>query len=273
MPQLHPLSLLSQRGRARPWLLTALVVLVLTGAGWWWKTRQATNAPAAATQGGSGPGAAARRFGGGQTTQPVSVGTVQRQDIRVLVSAIGTVTARNTATVRAKVDGELQAIRFKEGDMVRAGQLLAEIDPRSYQATLDQAQGTLARDQALLRNAELDLQRYRDLLAKDSIARQQVDTQEALVRQNQGTVQSDQAQVNSAKLQLSYTRITAPIAGRLGLRQADLGNVVHASDTNGIVTITQVQPINAVFSIPEASLPQVTARLHTGAELPVQLCD
>jgi multidrug efflux system membrane fusion protein len=164
---------------------------------------------------------------------------VQRQDVRVMVSAIGTMSARATAVVRAKASGELLSIKFKEGDEVKAGQLLAEIDPRSYQATLTQAQGNLQRDQAQLKNAQLDLQRYQDLLAKDSIAAQQVDTQKALVRQLEGTVAADQAQVDAAKLQLSYTRITAPISGRLGLRQADVGNVVGPSDAAGIVTITQ----------------------------------
>jgi multidrug efflux system membrane fusion protein len=171
------------------------------------------------------------------------------------------------------VAGELQKLYFKEGDEVRAGQLLAQIDPRSYQATLSQAQGTLQRDQALLRNAQLDLQRYEALKAQDSIASQQVDTQAALVRQYQGTVAADQAQVDMAQLQLGYTRITAPISGRLGLRQADLGNVVNPSDANGIVTITQIKPIDAVFSVPEAHVGAIARRLAGGRALPVELWD
>lgn len=190
-----------------------------------------------------------------------------------MVSAIGTLSARATAVVRAKASGELLSIKFKEGDEVKAGQLLAEIDPRSYQATLTQAQGNLQRDQAQLKNAQLDLQRYQDLLAKDSIASQQVDTQKALVRQLEGTVAADQAQVDAAKLQLSYTRITAPIAGRLGLRQADRGNVVGPSDAAGIVTINQVRPMDAVFSVPEAQLVAINQRLASGASLPVELWD
>jgi multidrug efflux system membrane fusion protein len=217
-----------------------------------------------------GPGA--RRFAGGQA-QPVSVALVRRQDMRVLLQAIGTVTAQNTAIVRTKVDGELKAIRFKEGDVVKAGALLAEIDPRNYQAALAQANGALVRDQALLKNAQVDLKRYQDLLAQDSIAQQQVATQEALVRQYVGTVQVDQAAVDAAKLSLSYTRVTAPIGGRLGLKQADLGNVVHAADTTGIVTITQTQPIYGIFAIPEANLPQVAARLRGGQSLPVEAWD
>ncbi|PIF18925.1 MULTISPECIES: efflux RND transporter periplasmic adaptor subunit [unclassified Acidovorax] len=260
-------------------LLLASVALAAVGAGaWWWKQRQdaaaaasaggAATGPNAARKPGSGPG----RFGGGNV-QPVSVGTVQRGDVRVVVSAIGTMSARATAVVRAKVGGELTSVRFKEGDEVRAGQVLAEIDARSYQAALSQAQGTLQRDQALLKNAQLDLKRYQDLLARDSIASQQVDTQAALVRQLEGTVASDQAQVDAARLQLSYTQVTAPFAGRLGLRQADRGNVVGPSDANGIVTINQVRPIDAAFSVPEAHLPQMRRRMAAGEELSVELWD
>ncbi|MGN8006248.1 efflux RND transporter periplasmic adaptor subunit [Acidovorax sp. 22279] len=260
-------------------LLLASVALAAVGGGaWWWKQRQdaaaaasaggAATGPNAARKPGSGPG----RFGGGNV-QPVSVGTVQRGDVRVVVSAIGTMSARATAVVRAKVGGELTSVRFKEGDEVRAGQVLAEIDARSYQAALSQAQGTLQRDQALLKNAQLDLKRYQDLLARDSIASQQVDTQAALVRQLEGTVASDQAQVDAARLQLSYTQVTAPFAGRLGLRQADRGNVVGPSDANGIVTINQVRPIDAAFSVPEAHLPQMRRRMAAGEELSVELWD
>ena len=194
--------------------------------------------------------------------QPVSVGVVEQRDMRVLISAIGTMSARATAVVRAKVSGELLKLHFKEGDEVKAGQLLAEIDPRSFAASLAQMQGSLARDQAQLKNAQLDLQRYRELLKQDSIASQQVDTQEALVRQLQGTVAADQGQVDAAKLQLSYTKVTAPISGRLGLRQADLGNVVNPSDANGLVTITQVRPIDAAFSIPEVHVGTLAEQLR-----------
>ena len=190
-----------------------------------------------------------------------------------MVSAIGTMNARATAVVRAKVSGELKALRFKEGDEAKAGQLLAEIDPRSFQATYNQMVGNLQRDQAQLKNAKVDLQRYQELKAQDSIASQQVDTQAALVHQYEGVVAADQAQVDAAKLQLDYTRVTAPIAGRLGLRQADLGNVVNPADTNGIVTITQVRPIDAVFSVPEGNLAQIRERLGGGATLPVELWD
>jgi len=265
------------------WAWLAVIVAVAAGGGWYWKHQRDARAAAAAVPGSvpgpgmsQGPGGiggpGARRFAPG-AAQPVSVGVVRRQDVRVMLQAIGTVTAQNTAVVRTKVDGELKAIRFREGDTVRAGALLAEIDPRSYQAALAQVAGGLARDQAQLKNAQIDLQRYQELLGQDSIAKQQVDTQEALVRQLQGTVQVDQAQVDAAKLNLSYTRVTAPISGRLGLKQADLGNVVRAADTTGIVTITQTQPINVIFSIPEASLPRVTGPLRAGQSLAVEAWD
>lgn len=252
----------------RWWAALAVLALAAGGAGvWWWQQRGAPPAASVPAKGG-GP-----RLGPGGAAQPVSVGVVRRQDMRVLVGAIGTLNARATAVVRTKVSGELQALRFKEGDEVRAGQVLAEIDPRSYQAQLAQVQGNLARDQALLKNARLDLQRYQELQALDSIARQQVDTQAALVRQYEGAVAAGQAQVDAARLQLGYTRVTAPISGRLGLRAADRGNVVNPGDANGIVTITQVRPIDAVFAVPEVHLAALRARLAQGAELPVELWD
>lgn len=273
-----------QRGlsRLRTTLALALVAILAAGGWWWWTQRQpgeastggpqtASSAPAGTSSAAGGPGG--RRFGGANRVQPVTVAAVRRQDIRVVVQAIGNIAALNTAVVRARVEGELKAIRFKEGQQVRAGQLLAEIDPRSYEVALAQAQGQLARDQAQLRNAQVDLERYKDLLAKDSIARQQVDTQEALVRQLQGTVQTDQAQVDSAKLQLSYTKVVAPISGRLGLKQADLGNIVRASDANGLVTITQTQPISVVFAVPEANLPLINRQLKAGETLVVEAWD
>lgn len=260
-----------QRGRMRWWAALAVLALAAGGAGvWWWQQRGAQPAASASAAPAKGGGP---RLGPGGAAQPVSVGVVRRQDMRVLVGAIGTLNARATAVVRSKVSGELQALRFQEGDEVRAGQVLAEIDPRSYQAQLAQAQGNLARDQALLKNARLDLQRYQELQALDSIARQQVDTQAALVRQYEGAVAAGQAQVDAARLQLGYTRVTAPISGRLGLRAADRGNVVNPGDANGIVTITQVRPIDAVFAVPEAHLATLRARLAQGAELPVELWD
>ena len=283
-------------GKARSSLLLGLLLLGAAAGGgyWWWQQHPdrggpgaagvtaasaasgASSAASAATapaSGASGAGAGGRRFGAGSRVQPVTVGVVRVQDIRVVLPAIGNISALNTAVVRPRVDGELRAIRFKEGDNVRAGTLLAEIDPRSFEVALAQAQAQLARDQAQLRNAQLDLQRYRDLLAKDSIARQQVDTQDALVNQLQGTVKADEASVDSARLQLSYTKVTAPISGRLGLKTAELGSIVRASDASGLVTITQTQPIHVVFGIPEAQLPAIHRKLRARDTLTVEAWD
>jgi multidrug efflux system membrane fusion protein len=194
-------------------------------------------------------------------------------DMQITVQALGTMTAMNTAVVRSQVDGVLKTLRFTEGQQVQAGQLLAEIDARAFESQLNQALGQLARDNAQLLNAQLDLQRYQDLLKKDAIARQQVETQAALVSQLQGTVQADQAQVETARLQLSYTRVTAPISGRLGLKQAELGSLVRAGDANGLVTITQTQPMAVVFAVPEMHVPLIMRKLKSGQALTVQAWD
>ena len=284
MPSIPPLTTAShssQQGKARPFVLAGLVIaLAAAGGGYWWYAKKQAPAQGSAAAPASKSGASGRSGrggpggpGGAGQSQPVSVGVVEQRDMRVLISAIGTMNARATAVVRAKVSGELLKLYFKEGDEVKAGQLLAEIDPRSFNAALVQVQGSLARDQAQLKNAQLDLQRYKDLLKQDSIASQQVDTQAALVRQLQGTVAADQGQVDAAKLQVSYTRVTAPISGRLGLRQADLGNVVNPSDANGLVTISQVRPIDAVFSLPEAHVSSLAEQLRAGKVMPVELWD
>ena len=247
----------------RPWLWLVLVVVAAGAA--YVVLKPAGDAPAQRAGG--------RR--GIDPNQPTSVvaSPATVGEVNVYLNGLGTVTALRTVTVRSRVDGELIRVLFTEGQLVKAGDLLAQIDPRQYQAQLEQMQGLLARDQALLDNARVDLERYRKLLAQDSIAEQQLSTQAALVRQYEGTVKLDIGQVDNAKLQVEYTRITAPISGRLGLRQVDPGNIVRATDANGLVVITQLQPITVVFSIPEDSLTAVMKKLRAGDKLPVDAYD
>ncbi len=204
---------------------------------------------------------------------PVVAAEVRKGDLPVYLSGLGTVTPLNIVTVKTRVDGELTKVLFKEGQVVGKGELLAEIDPRPFQVQLTQAEGALARDQAQLENARLDLERYKDLVKHDLIPKQQLDTQDSLVHQNEGAVKADQGQIDNAKLQLTYSRITAPISGRIGLRQVDPGNIVHATDANGLAVITQMQPIAIIFSLPEDNLSQVLNKLRNGAKLPVEAYD
>ena len=274
----NPLSTMSysQSGGVKWWLLSILVVAAFALT-WFYPDikNKLSPAPSDAEIASKKPPSGRPGKGGGEGSRstPVSVGEVRLMDIRYTVQAAGTLVALNTAVVRAKVDGELKALRFTEGQLVQAGQVLAEIDARPFEAQLNQAQGQFARDAALMKNAELDLQRYQDLLSKDAIARQQVETQAALVRQLQGTVQADQAQIDLAKLQLSYTRVTAPISGRLGLKQVELGSLVRSSDPNGLVNITQTQPMAVVFSVPEMHVPLIMRKLKAGQALPVEAWD
>jgi len=258
------------------WLGLAVAVAALAGGGWWWSKSQtdaggadkaAGDGKGAVAAGPVGPGGAGGPGGpggpGGRRNMPVPavIDQVRAGDVPVIVTAIGTVTARSTAAARARVDGLLQGVSFREGQLVRAGDVIAQIDALPFQAALQQAQGQLAKDQAQLDSAKLDLVRYQKLLEQDSIARQQVEAQAALVKQLEGTLQADRAQVATAQLNVGYTQVKAPISGRTGLRQVDAGNMVRASDTNGIVIITEVQPITAVFAVPQEVLPSVLARL------------
>ncbi|WP_084170077.1 MdtA/MuxA family multidrug efflux RND transporter periplasmic adaptor subunit [Paraburkholderia ferrariae] len=223
--------------------------------------------PAGARMRHGGPGAMAN------LPQPVTVATAANGDMPIVITALGTVTPLADVTVRTQLSGTLQSVHFEEGQIVKAGDALAQIDPRPYQISLANAEGQLARDQALLATARVDLKRYQTLLAQDSIASQQVDTQASLVQQYEGTVKSDQANIDTYKLDLTYARITAPASGRVGLRQVDPGNYVTPGDTNGIVVLTQLQPISVIFTVSEDNLPAILKRMHTGARMPVAAYD
>lgn len=242
----------SARAKRVRWTGIVVLVLVLAGAYMVWSRQDAP-----AQLGG---------FGRALKT-PVSVAIVAPGEVARTLSAIGTVTATSTVVVQPKVDGELISIEFSDGQMVHAGDVLAQIDPRSYQIQLDQAQGLQMQNAAQLANAKRDLARYEQLYKQNSIARQQVDTQRAQVLQLQGQAKTDQAAVDDARLQLDYTRITAPIDGRLGLRKVDVGNYVRASDAEGLIVITRSHPIDVLFAIPQASLPDVLARQKTIPDL------
>ncbi|WP_189395233.1 MdtA/MuxA family multidrug efflux RND transporter periplasmic adaptor subunit [Pseudomonas laurentiana] len=263
----HPMHASASRS-LRPWLVSLLILLLVVGLCWWlWPSTPAKNTSMAPGKGGR-PGFGA--FGG---PVPVRVAPATVADFPLYLKALGTVTATNTINVRSRVAGELVKVNFQEGQKVKAGDLLAEIDPRSYQIALQQAEGTLAQNVALLKNAQIDLARYKGLYAEDSIAKQTLDTQAALVEQYQGTVKTNQAAVGDARLNLEFSKIRAPISGRLGLRQLDVGNLVAANDTTALVVITQTQPITVAFTLPEAQLSAVLARYRSGAKLAVEAWD
>ncbi len=251
------------------WILFFLIIAGVTGYAVW-RAGQPGAIPQQQNGGGRNGGGKKGR-GGGNNLGPVPVVTakVARADVPVYLSGLGNVAAFYTVTVKSRVDGQLMKVNFNEGDLVKEGQVLMEIDPRPYQVALEQAQGTQAHDQALLDNAKLDLARYQTLLEEDAIPKQQLDTQRALVAQYEGNIKQDQANIDSARLNLTYSKVTAPITGRVGLRLVDPGNIIHSSDQTGMVVITQLQPIQVQFTIPEDSLPQVLQKMRAGARLPV----
>jgi multidrug efflux system membrane fusion protein len=204
---------------------------------------------------------------------PVVVASAQKGDLPVYLNGLGTVTAFNTVTVRSRVDGQIVKVNFTEGQFVHEGDSLVEIDSRPFQVQLEQAEGQLARDQAQLKDAQVNLDRYQLLYKEGVIPKQQLDTQGAQVGQFDGAIKTDQASIDNAKLQITYSHITAPISGRVGLRLIDIGNIVHAADANGLLVITQLQPISVIFSLPQDQLPEVAAKLRAGVQLPVEAYD
>ena len=255
------------RGRNIALIVAALVILGVVV--WRWHPWGSPGGASGAAGARSASGGRAGRGGAGMANmpQPVHVASATQGEMPVVLTALGTVTPLATVTVLPQLSGVLQDVYFKEGQMVKKGDVLAQIDPRPYQISLQNAQGTLVRDEALLQTARLDLKRYQTLLAQDSIASQQVDTQASLVRQYEGTVKSDQANIDSFKLDLIYARITAPVSGRVGLRQVDPGNYVTSSLSTGIVVITQLQPISVIFTTSEDNLQQIIQHTQNGEQL------
>lgn len=256
---------------SRTWVWVVVAALAIGGF-WYYRSFHKANGPAA---GVGAPGAGGPMGAGANPnfSVPVVVATTSKGDLPVYLNGLGTVTPLNTVTVRSRVDGQLINVAFKEGQFIKEGDLLAEIDPRPFQVQLEQAEGQLAKDMAQRKDAEVNLERYQLLFKEGVIPQQQLDTQAASVGQFDGAIKTDQGQIDNAKLQLTYARITSPISGRVGLRLVDPGNIVHATDTNGLVIITQVQPIAVIFTLPQDQLPQVFDKLRKGTQLGVEAYD
>jgi len=259
----------SQGATSSRWWVWVLLLVIVAGGFWYYRGR--TSQADAAAAGGKGPGGAIGAPG--SFVVPVVVATASKGDLPVFLNGLGNVTAFNTVTVRSRVDGQIVKINFLEGQNVVAGQALVEIDPRPYQVQLEQAEGQLAKDQAQLRDVQVDYERFKLLFQEGVIPKQQLDTQQAQVGTFEGAIKADNATIDNAKLQIMYSHITAPISGRVGLRLVDMGNMVHAADTNGLLVITQLQPIATLFSLPQDQLPQVMARMKKGAPIVVEAYD
>ena len=257
-PSIGPSQVAKPRSSRRFVLISTLSLLLIAGIVWW--NRQVS---------------APQQSNGGRNAAPMSIvpEVVGKGDIGINLNALGTVTSLATVTIRTQISGYLIKVDFKEGDEVKKGDLLAEIDSRPYEATLAQAKGQLARDEAMLKGAQVDLTRYQGLAAQNAVPHQTLDTQIALVAQDQGTVEADKAAVKSAEVNLQYCRILSPLDGRVGLRQVDQGNYVTPGDANGLVVITQLQPISVLFTVPEDNLQAIAKRLQSGAVLPATAYD
>jgi len=257
--------------KSRWWLWIVVLGLIAVSI-WYYRAAHSTSEAGAkgvpGSYGKGGPGDYGM-FG----PVPVVVATAQKGDLPVYLIGLGSVTAFNTVTVRSRVDGQLVKVNFTEGQFVHEGDALMEIDPRPFQVMLEQAEGQLAKDQAQLHDVQVDFERYTTLYNEGVVPKQQVDTQQAQVGQFLGAIKADQATIDNAKLQLVYSRITAPISGRVGLRLVDIGNIVHATDTTGLLVITQLQPISVIFTLPQDQLQQVLVKIRGGGVLPVQAYD
>lgn len=271
---------LGGRGRTLSWIggIAGFVLLVLGAV--WLSHSSTSSGSGAGGAGGAGGGGGGRRGGGGGGRggaggQPTTVGTVKvvAADLPVEIEALGTVTPAATVTIRPQVSGTITRLLYREGQLVRKGQTLAIIDPRPYQAALLQAQGALTRDQAQLANTRVQLSRYQTLLGQDSIARQDVDTQAATAKQLEGTIAIDRGQVQQAQINLGFTRVIAPVSGRVGLKVVDVGNYIGAGDANGLAVVTTLQPIDVAFAIPQDQAPAIAQRTAQGAEIPAIALD
>ncbi len=268
-------KLLTMKGSYKSrWVIVIVVVIAAIAAFWFWQGRNEPQsaAPGAAKQAQQPPAGGRRGMRSGPLA-PVQAATAVEQAVPRYLTGLGTITAANTVTVRSRVDGQLMALHFQEGQQVKAGDLLAEIDPSQFKVALAQAQGQLAKDKATLANARRDLARYQQLAKTNLVSRQELDAQQALVSETEGTIKADEASVASAQLQLDWSRITAPVDGRVGLKQVDVGNQISSGDTTGIVVITQTHPIDLVFTLPESDIATVVQAQKAGKPLVVEAWD